>query len=142
MPPIALIAWVMSALLFTACAHSSSARDAGELPAYAEDREYFGKIYAPDFGALPWTLAPYARIPGAWQWTVPREIADGRGKIRIAPRWYLSVGDEWIAQFAIGAPRDVDRDAFVDGVINSLTTSRQPRCYERELREVGGIRAR
>ena len=36
------------------------------------------------------------------------------------------------------AGRAIDR--FVDEVMRSLTTSREPRCYETRLRELGGIR--
>ena len=104
--------------------------------------ERSGKLYAPELGSAPWTLAPYARIPGAWQWMLQGERVDERRRLRATPRWYRAVGEDWIAQFTIGAARVADHDAFVDGVITSLTTSGEPRCFERELRELGGIRAR
>lgn len=105
--------------------------------------ERSGKLYAPEVGtAAPWTLAPYPRIPGTWQWTMRAERIDERRRVRAIPRWYRAVGEDWIAQFSIGAARETDHDAFVDGVITSLTTSSEPRCFERELRELGAIRAR
>jgi len=61
---------------------------------------------------------------------------------RIAPRWYLTVGDAWIAQFTIGTPPEMDRDALVAGVLERLTTSREPRCYEARMRALGAVRGR
>jgi len=105
--------------------------------------ENSGKLYAAESRKVAWTLTPYERVPGAWQWTLPGDfpIGDGKGTVkRIVPRWYLPAGDGWIAQFALGVPSDVDRDAFVSGVLQSLTTSREPRCYETRLRELGEVR--
>ena len=105
--------------------------------------ENSGKLYAEESRKVPWTLKPYERVPGAWLWTLPAElpVGDGKGTLRlIVPRWYLPAADGWIAQFALGVPSDVDRDAFVSGVLQSLTTSREPRCYESRLRELGAVR--
>jgi hypothetical protein len=107
--------------------------------------ERSGQTYATNLGPVPWTLAPYARVPGAWVWSipvdlVPREHPDS--VVRMMPRWFVPVGHEWIGQFSIGAPSDVDRDAFVEDVIRSLTITREARCYQDRLRELGGIRAR
>src|SRR2546427_1648825 len=101
------------------------------------------ELYAKERGHVPSTLTPYPSVPGAWHWTLAAEgtVSDRPGSVaRIVPRWYLPVGDAWIAQFTIGAPPDVDGDAFVTGLLTSLTTSREPRCYEARLRELGGIR--
>jgi len=105
--------------------------------------ERSGKLYAEESGGAPWSLTPYPRVPSAWQWTLPVEgtISDRSGAVvRIIPRWYLPVGDAWIAQFTIGVPPDVDRDAFVTNVLASLTTGQEARCYEVRLRELGGVR--
>jgi hypothetical protein len=105
--------------------------------------ERSGKLYAKESGGAPWNLTPDERVPGTWQWTMPvQNTINGRpgGAVRIVPRWYLPVGDEWIAQFTIAVPPDVDRDAFVTDVLTSLTTSRESRCYEARLRELGGVR--
>jgi hypothetical protein len=99
--------------------------------------------YAKDKSPPPWTLEPYPRIPGAWTWSVPRRFAveDRPGAIAtIAPRWFVPVGDEWIAVFTVGVPQDADPEAFVDAVIRSLSTSREPRCYEAALRTLGAVR--
>lgn len=105
--------------------------------------ERSGDLYAKERGDVPWTLTPYPRVPGAWHWTLPVE-GTVRGRpdsvVQIAPRWYLPVGDAWIAQFTIGVPRKVDSDVFVIDVLKSLTTSREPRCYEARLRELGAVR--
>lgn len=101
------------------------------------------ELYAKERGGVPSSLVPYPKVPGAWHWTLPVEGTDPSrpdGVIQIIPRWYLPVGGVWIAQFTIGVPPDVDRDAFVTGVLASLTTSREPRCYEAQLRELGGAR--
>src|SRR5207249_7976208 len=76
------------------------------------------ELYAKERGRVSSTLTPYPRVPGAWHWTLPVEgtVSDRPGSVaRIVPRWYLPVGDAWIAQFTIGAPPDVDDDAFVTG---------------------------
>jgi hypothetical protein len=95
--------------------------------------ERSGELYARERAGAPWSLTPYPGAPGAWSWTVP---AAGS----IIPRWYLPAGDAWIAQFTIGVPPEVVADRFVADVLTSLTTSREPRCYEARLRELGGIR--
>jgi hypothetical protein len=101
------------------------------------------ELYARELGrAVPWTLAPYARIPGVWHLTARFERESSDRWSRPIPRWYRAVGDDWIAQFSIGAPRDVDPDAFVDDVIRSLTTNLEPRCFETRLRELGAIGSR
>lgn len=97
--------------------------------------ERSGERYAKERAGAPWSLAPYPAVSGAWSWTVPAAPAAS-----ILPRWYLPAGDTWIAQFTIGVPPDVVTDRFVDEVLRSLTTSREPRCYEARLRELGGIR--
>ncbi len=105
--------------------------------------EHSDQLYAKERGGVPSTLAPYPKVPGAWHWTVPAEgaVSDRPGTIvRIVPRWYLPVAHGWIAQFAIGTPPDVDADTFVTGVLTSLATSREPRCYEARLRELGAVR--
>jgi hypothetical protein len=96
-------------------------------------------LYAKEAGGVAWTLTPYPQVPGAWRWTLPVEgTLSGRpGSAQIAPRWYLPVAGAWIAQFTIGVPPDVDSDTFVTGVLASLTTSREPRCYEADLRAFG-----
>src|SRR4030095_12798712 len=45
-------------------------------------------------------------------------------------------GVPWSAQFTIGVPPEVVADRFVADVLMSLTTSREPRCYEARLREL------
>jgi hypothetical protein len=95
--------------------------------------ERSGERFTRERAGAPWSLAPYPGAAGAWSWTVPTVAS-------IVPRWYLPAGDAWIAQFAIGVPSEVVADRFVDDVLNSLTTSREPRCYEARLRELGGIR--
>jgi hypothetical protein len=105
--------------------------------------ERTGELYAKERGSVPWTLTPYSRVPGAWQWTLPSKgtVSESASSVvGVAPRWYLPVGDAWIAQFTIGAPAELDGDAFVTKVLTSLTTSHEPRCYEGRLRELGGIR--
>ena len=95
--------------------------------------ERSAELYANERAGAPWSLTPYPGSPGVWFWTVP---AAGS----IVPRWYLPAGDAWIAQFTIAAPPEVVADRFVDDVLRSLTTTREPRCYEARLRELGGIR--
>jgi hypothetical protein len=58
----------------------------------------------------------------------------------VIPRWYVPAGGDWIAQFSIAVPPDVESDGFVTTVLTSLTTSREPRCYEARLRELGVVR--
>lgn len=102
--------------------------------------ERSGELYLKERGGAPWTLTPYPKIAGAWKWTVEGTVSGPSGSvIRIIPRWYLPVGDTWLAQFSIGVPSDVDNDAFVTAVLRNLTTSREPRCYEQRMRELGGI---
>ena len=96
--------------------------------------ERSGELYAKQRAGAPWSLMPYRGVPGAWSWTVPAAGAS------IVPRWYLPAGGAWIAQFTIGVPPEVNTDQFVADVLKSLTTSREPRCYEARLRELGGIR--
>ncbi len=99
-----------------------------------------GELYAKESGGVAWTLTPYPRVPGAWQWTLPAEGRAGKGTVvRIPPRWYIPAADGWIAQFTIGPPPDVEADAFVTAILGSLTTSKEPRCYEARLRELGAI---
>ena len=73
------------------------------------------------------TLTPYPRVPGAWQWTLPARTEESG---RIA----------WLAQFTLAVAPDVDADTFVGGVLQSLTTSREARCYEARMRELGALR--
>ena len=86
------------------------------------------------------TLTPYPRMPGAWQWTLPARTEESGRIVMIPPRWYLPVGDTWLAQFTLAVPPGVDADAFVGGVLQSLTTSREARCYEARMRELGALR--
>jgi len=95
--------------------------------------ERSGEVYAKERAGAPWSLAPYPGTPGAWSWTVPTSAT-------IVPRWYLPAAGAWIAQFTIAVPPEVVVDRFVDDVLRSLTTSREPRCYEATLRQLGGIR--
>ena len=99
---------------------------------------------AKEWGSVRWNLTPYPKVAGAWHWAVPIEWTDPErpGVIRRPiPRWYIPVGEAWIAQFTIGVPPEVDHDAFVTGLLTSLTTSREPRCYEAELRRLSGADA-
>jgi hypothetical protein len=94
-------------------------------------------------GAVSWTLAPYPGVAGAWHWrlsTGPGAADPGAGRPNVIPRWYVPAGTEWIAQFSIAVPPDVEPDGFVTAVLTSLTTSREPRCYEDRLRELGVVR--
>ena len=95
--------------------------------------ERSGELYAKERAGAPWSLTPYPGSTGVWSWTVPAASS-------IVPRWYLPAGGAWIAQFTIAVPPEVVADRFVDDVLKSLTTSREPRCYEARLRELGGIR--
>jgi hypothetical protein len=71
---------------------------------------------------------------------LPRSARARRGASAIVPRWYLPAGGSWIAQFTIAVPPEVVADRFIDDVLRSLTTSREPHCYEATLRQLGGIR--
>lgn len=114
---------------------AGSVEDAIRTAAERSDR-----LYAKATGPMPSTLAPYRPVSGAWHWKVSIEGTGSDGSVvRIVPRWYLPIANVWIAQFAIGAPPDIDRDTFVTGVLTSLTISREPRCYEARLRELGGV---
>jgi hypothetical protein len=121
--------------------HELGATSTEEAIRVAAERSH--QLYAEEAGTAPWTLQPYPRVPRAWMWTL-RATGTIAGKpgavVTVLPRWFLPVGDQWIAQFTIGAPLDVDREAFVAGVLQSLTTSREPRCYEARLRELGAVR--
>jgi hypothetical protein len=111
--------------------------------AISKAAERSDQLYAKERGGTPSILAPYPNVAGAWHWKVPVEgsVSDRPGTVvRIVPRWYLPVADVWIAQFAIGAPADADADTFVSSVLTSLTISREPRCYEPRLRELGAVR--
>jgi hypothetical protein len=105
--------------------------------------ERSGERLAKERAGAPWNLAPYPGVAGAWSWTVsaasPTSGPSGSA-VSIVPRWYLPATDTWIAQFRIGVPPDMEPDRFVTDVLKSLTTSREPRCYETRLRELGGIR--
>ena len=114
---------------------ASSAQDAIRNAA-----ERSGEQHTTNAGPVPWKLVPYAPVAGAWHWTVPREFTEGTTRVRIVERWFVPVDDEWIAQFTIGVRRDDKREAFIEAVIRSLTTSREPRCYEKHLIELGGVR--
>jgi hypothetical protein len=100
------------------------------------------ELSAPERGGKPWTLEPYPRVPGAWHWTLPLDPGplEPPGKVNVIPRWYVPAGADWIAQFSIGIPPGIDSDGFVTAVLTSLTTSREPRCYEARLRELGVVR--
>ena len=91
-------------------------------------------------GAARSTLTPYPRVPGAWQWTLPPRTEESGRIVMAPPRWYLPVGDAWLAQFTLAVPPDVDADTFVGGILQSLTTSREARCYEARMRELGALR--
>ena len=59
------------------------------------------------------------------RWTLPITATVGRspGSVGVAARWYLPVGDARIAQFTIGAPPELDGDAFVTNVLTLLRRS-------------------
>ena len=61
---------------------------------------------------------------------MPGEVTVSGRRGNVVLRWYLPIGDAWIAQFTIDSPPDVDPEAFVASVLESLTTSNEPRCYE------------
>ena len=100
------------------------------------------ELYAKEVRTAPWTLERYPRVPDAWQWTMPGEVTVSGRRGNVVPRWYLPIGDAWIAQFTIDSPPDVDPEAFVASVLESLTTSNEPRCYEARLRELGVVGGR
>jgi hypothetical protein len=100
------------------------------------------ELYTKEIRAAPWTLERYPSVPDAWQWTMPGEVTVGGRRGSVVPRWYLPIGDAWIAQLTIDSPPDVDPDTFVTGVLESLTTSKEPRCYEARLRELGVVGGR
>jgi hypothetical protein len=102
--------------------------------------EQSGAVYAKERAGAPWTLTPYPLVPRAWYWMVPVTPTTSGSVASIVPRWYIPAGDAWIAQFAIRVPPGMDTDTFVASVLTSLTTSREPRCYEAKLRELGAIR--
>src|SRR5439155_3342539 len=57
------------------------------------------------------------------RWTLPITATVGRSPgsvVGVAARWYLPVGDARIAQFTIGAPPELDGDAFVTNVLTLL----------------------
>jgi hypothetical protein len=102
--------------------------------------EQSGAVYAKERAGAPWTLTPYPPVPRAWSWLVPVTPTTSASAASIVPRWYVPAGDAWIAQFAIRVPPAMETDAFVTDVLTSLTTSREPRCYEARLRELGAVR--
>lgn len=86
---------------------------------------------------MRWRLASAAvaiAAAGCASASAPRDI---EGLPRYAED--MPVGADWIARFAIGAPPDVDREAFVDGIVQSFAMTRERRCYEGRLRELGAI---
>ena len=102
--------------------------------------EQSGAVYAKERAGAPWTLTPFPPVPRAWYWLVPVTPTASGSVASIVPRWYVPAGNAWIAQFAIRVPPGMDTDAFVTDVLTSLTTSREPRCYEARLRELGAVR--
>jgi hypothetical protein len=100
----------------------------------AADRS--AQSYELSVGPFPWTLVPFAPVPGAWAWH-PREFSRDDRIVRLAPKWFVPAGAEWIAVVTIGTPPGADRDAFAEGVIRSLSTTREPRCYEERMRQLG-----
>lgn len=101
-----------------------------------EAAERSARSYEANVGRFPWTLVPFERVPGAWAW-YPQEFWRQDRVVRLAPRWFVPVGGEWIAVFTIGAPPETGRDAFAESVIRSLSTTHEPRCYEERMRQLG-----
>jgi hypothetical protein len=106
--------------------------------------ERSAKIYADVMGDAAWTLDRHPSIRDAWVWQVPDSVRAAQQRpgttTSIVPRYFMPVGDHWIAQFTVGSPADLDGEAFVDDVLRSFAMTRAPRCYEDRLRELGGIR--
>ena len=127
---------VVSAWLFSVAELNAT----GVEGAIRKAAEQSGAVYSTERAGAPWTLTPYPPVPRAWFWTVPVTATTSGSVASIVPRWYIPTGDSWIAQVAIRVPPGIDTDTFVTSVLTSFSTSRDPRCYEAKLRELGAVR--
>lgn len=98
--------------------------------------ERSARPYDSDTGRLPWTLVPFRRVPGVWEWHVPRQFWRQDRVVSVIPKWFVPLSEGWIAEFTIGAPPETDPDTFVETVIRSLSTTHEPRCYADRMRQL------